>query len=153
MVKTQQAAVVMWSTCKVVHHVHSLHRHVLRLGCFLRRLCGSAPGGSGQPARLSMTPSTAAFRGVWGVPLVLMRNYEPNPFESVQVVYLVKLRMADKGAGKRAPHAPAGGAAAGLVSVSTTCRTIVSEGKPPSALGSVPPAAPQISILCRFTPH
>jgi len=26
-----------------------------------------------------MTPSTAAFRGVWGVPLVLMRNYELRP--------------------------------------------------------------------------
>ena len=57
-----------------------------------------------------------------------MRNYEPNPFESVQVVYLLKSRMADKGAGKLAPHAPAGGAAAGLVSVSTTCTNSFSEG-------------------------
>ena len=27
-----------------------------------------------------MTPSTAAFRGVWGVPLVLMRNRRLRPF-------------------------------------------------------------------------
>lgn len=67
-VKTQQAAVGMWSTCKVVQHVHSSIRHGGGLGGFLMRLCGAAPGGNGQPARLSMTPSTAAFRGVWGVP-------------------------------------------------------------------------------------
>lgn len=69
----------MWSTCKVVHHVHSRMRQAGGLGGFLRRWCGAAPGGNGQPARLSMTPSTAAFRGVWGVPLVLMRNYELRP--------------------------------------------------------------------------
>ena len=56
---------------------------------------------------------------------------------------------ADKGVGKRAPHAPAGGAAAGLVSVSTTCKNTFSEGKPPSAWGSVPPTAPRASTACR----
>ena len=53
-----------------------------------------------------MTPSTAAFRGVWGVPLVLMRNYEPNPFESVQVVYLVKLRMGRQRGGQACAARP-----------------------------------------------
>ena len=43
-VKTQQAAVGMWSTCKVVHHVHSLHRHALRLGGFLRLFVRSCTG-------------------------------------------------------------------------------------------------------------
>lgn len=44
MVKTQQAAVGMWSTCKVVQHVHSLHRHALRLGGFLRLFVRSCTG-------------------------------------------------------------------------------------------------------------
>ena len=176
MVKTQQAAVGMWSTCKVVHHVHSLHRHALRLGGFQRLFVRSCTGWEWSTCKVVHDPLHRCISGVWGcfwggaalaegpsnrVLLRLGINAKSSAL-AVQVVRLVKLRMADKGVGKLAPHAPAGGAAAGLVSVSTTCKNTFSEGKPPSAWGSVPPAAPRAStnfrasanrVQCRLRLH
>lgn len=165
MVKTQQAAVGMWSTCKVVQHVHSSIRHRGGLGGFLMRLCGAAPGGNGQPAGLSMTPSTAAFRGVW----VLMRNYELRPLGGRAGGAPGQLADGRQRGGQARAARPCwrrsrraclsfnnlhehlfrGETAFGVgfraAYGSTRFNSLPGFCKP----GSVPPAAPRVSIFCR----
>lgn len=65
-VKTQQAAVGMWSTCKVVQHVHSLHRHALRLGGFLRLFVRSCTGWEWSTCKVVHDPLHRCIPGVWG---------------------------------------------------------------------------------------
>ena len=178
----------MWSTCKVVQHVHSLHRHALRLGGFLRLFVRSCtgwewstcrvvhdplhrciPGGLGGVFAGGTAPAGGPAKTAFSFALVLMRNYELRPLggraggapgqladgrqrggqaRAARPCWR-RSRRACLSFNKLHEHLFRGETAFGVgfsaAYGSTRFNRLPGFCKP----GSVPPAAPRVSIFCR----